>query len=106
MYNPCVEEVRQVIEREGSFNIHQLETSHISWSVGYENNNKGLELNEHARAKNVADNIRAVSESLLASHFGSAIMDDLFHRFTIKISAHLEMGLGAYTVLFIYLIKK
>ncbi|KAL9457284.1 hypothetical protein AB3S75_006347 [Citrus x aurantiifolia] len=106
MYNPCVEEVRQVIEREGSFNIHQLETSHISWSVGYENNNKGLELNEHARAKNVADNIRAVSESLLANHFGSAIMDDLFHRFTIKISAHLEMGLGAYTVLFIYLIKK
>ena len=106
IYYPCVEEVRQVIEREGSFNIHQLETSHISWSVGYENDNKGLEFNKHARAKNVANNIRAVSESLLANHFGSAIMDDLFHRFTIKISAHLEMGLGAHTVLFIYLIKK
>ncbi|KAL9457285.1 hypothetical protein AB3S75_006350 [Citrus x aurantiifolia] len=106
IYYPCVEEVRQVIEREGSFNIHQLETSHISWSVGYENDNKGFEFNKHARAKNVANNIRAVSESLLANHFGSAIMDDLFHRFTIKISAHLEMGLGAHTVLFIYLIKK
>lgn len=106
IYTPCVEEVRQVIGREGSFSIHRLETSHISWSVGYENDNKGLELNKHARAKNVANNIRAVSESLLANHFGSAIMDDLFHRYTIKVSAELEMGLGAYTVLFIYLIKK
>ncbi|GAY55077.1 hypothetical protein CUMW_161690 [Citrus unshiu] len=58
VYTPCVEEVRQVMGSKGSFNIHQHETSHISWSAGYENDNKGLELNKHARAKNVANNIK------------------------------------------------
>ena len=55
---------------EGSFNIHQHETSHISWSAGYENDNKGLELNKHARAKNVANNIKGESLLVGVGKFG------------------------------------
>lgn len=103
-YSPSAEEVRQIIEREGSFNIHKLETFHLSWLVGAENvDNKSL---GYARGKPVANRTRAVSESLLANHFGNAIVDDMFLRLSIKVTEYLEMGLGAYTNLLISLEKK
>lgn len=105
-YTPTAEEVRQAIQREGSFNIHKLETFHISWLAGFEKENKGLELDKYAEGKYVGTHIRAVSEPLLASHFGNAIMDDIFHRYSIKAIEHLEMCQGAYTVLLISLINK
>lgn len=48
-------EVSQVIQREGSFNIHYLETSHTSWLVGPDSESKGLELDKYARDKYVAN---------------------------------------------------
>lgn len=107
-YSPCAEEVRQIVEREGSFNIHQLEAFHASWLVGFDDNDNrgGLESDNYARGKYVANHIRAVFESLLANHFGNAIIDEFLRRLTIKIIEYLEMGLGGYTNLLISLSKK
>ncbi|KAJ0053937.1 hypothetical protein Pint_01829 [Pistacia integerrima] len=96
-YAPSAEEVRHIIEKEGSFNIHQLQTFHLSWVQNFDNDNKkGLELDKYAGGNQVADRSRAAVESLLVNHFGKAIMDDLFQRFSIKVTEHLEMEAGAY----------
>lgn len=106
-YAPCVEEVRKVIQREGSFNIHHLETFYTSWLVDFDIDNKSLGLDKYAGGKYVANHARAVLESLLANHFGHAIMDDLFHRLSIKVThEYLEMGLRANTNVLISLMKQ
>ena len=42
----------------------------------------------------MAMSIRVVVESILASHFGGEIMDDLFERFSKKIEEYLEVEKG------------
>ncbi|TXG48367.1 hypothetical protein EZV62_027661 [Acer yangbiense] len=103
IYPPYDEqEVRSIIERDGSFNIHQLETFHPAPAEGFDKDNKGLD----TRGKIVASNIRAISDSLLASHFGESKIDDMFHRFSIKVAHYLETRSVESTCILITLIKK
>jgi hypothetical protein len=44
-------------------------------------------------------------ESILASHFGGEIMDDLFERFSKKIEEYLEVENGKYTNIIISMTK-
>lgn len=105
MYAPRVEEVRRVIETEGSHNIDKLESYELRWDAGLENGGDSLE-EKHLRGKHLSKLIRAVLEALLESHFGNAILDDLFQRFCIKATEHMEMGLGIQTNVIISLTKK
>ncbi|KAJ0112246.1 hypothetical protein Patl1_01821 [Pistacia atlantica] len=82
LYSPRAEEVRHIIEREGSFNIHQLQTFNISWfQISDIKNHEGLELDSskysEVGGKIVAGRKRAVAKPLVARHFGKAIMDDM-----------------------------
>ncbi|KAL9457290.1 hypothetical protein AB3S75_006353 [Citrus x aurantiifolia] len=107
IYAPYVDEVKQVIEREGSFDIHQLETFHVSWLEGFvENDNEGLD--KYARGKYVTRHVRAVGESLLSSICGDdAIVGEIYRRFAIKVTDEiLEKGRGAFANLLISLVKK
>ncbi|KAH9793737.1 Jasmonate O-methyltransferase [Citrus sinensis] len=107
IYAPYVDEVKQVIEREGSFDIHQLETFHVSWLEGFvENDNEGLD--KYARGKYVTRHVRAVGESLLSSICGDdAIVEEIYRRFAIKVTDEiLEKGRGAFANLLISLVKK
>nr|XP_027115638.1 probable caffeine synthase 4 isoform X1 [Coffea arabica] len=88
IYTPSVEEVRHIIEEEGSFEIVCLETFKLRHDAGFsiDDNQLGSHsqvhfCDEHVRAAHVASMVRAVSEPILASHFGEAIIPDLFHRF-------------------------
>lgn len=72
-YEPHIEEVRNVIQEEGSFDIIQLE-----WSDYF-----ATECTNKIRANST----RAVTESMLSSHFGSEIIDELFKRFEENISS-------------------
>lgn len=69
-YNPSPEEVKQVVENEGSFTIDRLDASQVDWNV-YENDG----------AYNITKCIRSVAESLLVNQFGHAVMDKLFQRY-------------------------
>ncbi|XP_031250132.1 probable caffeine synthase 4 [Pistacia vera] len=112
LYSPRAEEVRHIIEREGSFNIHQLQTFNISWfQISDMKNHEGLELDSsmysEVGGKTVAGRKRAVAEPLVARHFGKAIMDDMFQRFSIKATHYLEMEpRAAYPSILFSLIKK
>ncbi|KAJ0051779.1 hypothetical protein Pint_01831 [Pistacia integerrima] len=79
-YSPRAEEVRHIIEREGSFNIHQLQTFNISWfQISDMKNHEGLELDSskysEVGGKIVAGRKRVVPEPLVARHFGKAIIE-------------------------------
>ncbi|KAH9610126.1 hypothetical protein KSS87_003314 [Heliosperma pusillum] len=76
-YAPTVEEVRKLVETEGSFALKKLETFTIDWSVD-------TSQNLDTRAKFVAKTARAVTEPLLETTFTPAIMDDLFLLFEIR----------------------
>ncbi|XP_058785632.1 probable caffeine synthase MTL2 [Vicia villosa] len=81
-YCPTCEEIRKVIEEEGSFDVQSLETITTDWvkTIDVIDDEDG-----DTRAEGVATFIRAVAEPILKSEFGEEIMDELFNRFKNKI---------------------
>ncbi|KAJ4839088.1 hypothetical protein Tsubulata_037193 [Turnera subulata] len=80
VYHSSAPDVEQLIQREGSFNIARLEEIDVHWDANVEDGNQDLVFDKWARGNYVSSFMRAVTESMLASHFGSGIMDELFHR--------------------------
>ncbi|KAI3460340.1 hypothetical protein Pfo_017003 [Paulownia fortunei] len=80
-YAPSGEEVRKVIQEEGSFLINHLEAFEIDWDVGNARDKHDYELQKLSRGQQVAKTIRAVVEPMLEYHFGRGIMDELFTRY-------------------------
>ncbi|XP_054813733.1 S-adenosyl-L-methionine:benzoic acid/salicylic acid carboxyl methyltransferase 2-like [Prosopis cineraria] len=76
IYTPCPTELELEIEKEGSFTLNRLEVFEVSWKAAC-----GEELNDNNSGFKVAQLVRAAMEPLLVSHFGEAIIDDLFHRY-------------------------
>ncbi|KAM3756752.1 hypothetical protein ACB098_02G136200 [Castanea mollissima] len=87
-YTPSPLEVKFEISKGGYFAIDRLEVSEVNWNV-YDN-----EFNPSDAFRddgyNVAKCMRAVAEPLLVSHFGDAIIDEVFHRYKEIISDHIS----------------
>ncbi|KAG8480797.1 hypothetical protein CXB51_025517 [Gossypium anomalum] len=84
-YTPCKEEIAEIVKREGSFDMKRLQVFKVNDSavVSREEqlHNQDLDFNVYLEmGKKTANIMRAVSEPLLCSHFGDAIMDNLFTR--------------------------
>ncbi|KAJ0678351.1 putative salicylate carboxymethyltransferase [Helianthus annuus] len=90
-YTPYEDEVRDVIQKEGSFSLHSVNGFTLSWPT------PGI---------NTAKFIRAISEPLIATHFGSSIMDVLFKKYQEHVVDHLATKKGMNYNLIISLIKK
>lgn len=58
------------------------------------------------RGERVARTIRAVVESMLESHFGCHIMDDLFRRYAQIVEDHLSKTRAKYINLVVSLVKQ
>lgn len=100
-YGPRAEEIRHLVEEEGSFSIHKLETHYENWF-----DNEGNKLDYYETAKQMATRFRAITESLAASDFGNDILDEVYKRFSVKLIECLKTGLGVSPYLLISLIKK
>ncbi|GKV21129.1 hypothetical protein SLEP1_g31137 [Rubroshorea leprosula] len=87
-YAPTTEEVKKVVEAEGSFTLTRLETFNMDWDSYIKKANSSLGKQE--RAVIIATDIRAVGEAILASHFGKSIMDELFRRFKDDVLDYME----------------
>nr|KYP45503.1 Jasmonate O-methyltransferase [Cajanus cajan] len=88
LYGPTAEEVRQVIEAEGSFTIGTLKTMKIGWDANLEEDVDDSILDSKMRGEFTAKSMRAVLEPILSVEFGKDIMDELFLRFA-KLVAQL-----------------
>ncbi|KAI3941873.1 hypothetical protein MKW98_009083 [Papaver atlanticum] len=75
------EEVKYVINSEGSLTINQLETFHVSWDCSDPKGDENPVTNKLRSAYYMSNIFREVSEPLLANHFREEIMDQLYGRF-------------------------
>nr|A0A096VHZ6.1 RecName: Full=Probable caffeine synthase MTL1; AltName: Full=Methyltransferase-like 1; Short=CcMTL1 [Coffea canephora]AFV60453.1 methyltransferase-like 1 [Coffea canephora] len=113
IYTASVEEVKCMVEEEGSFEILYLQTFKLRYDAGFSidddcqvRSHSPEYSDEHARAAHVASLIRSVYEPILASHFGEAIIPDIFHRFATNAAKVIRLGKGFYNNLIISLAKK
>ncbi|KAG6438019.1 hypothetical protein SASPL_102952 [Salvia splendens] len=110
-YAPSAEEMRNVIEEEGSFVVNQISALEIGWDGGLVldniNNNIGLdEIDESSKALKVTKIIRAVVEPMMESHFGAQVMDDLFTRYHGLLQDYFSKAIAKHINLVVSLTRK
>ncbi|XP_020973635.1 theobromine synthase 2-like [Arachis ipaensis] len=107
LYDPTIEEAKEVIEEEGCFTLQRLESVIMGWdgniNEGVDDKNK-LDLN--MRAEFITKQQRAALEPLLKAQFGENVMDELFVRFKNKVVELMEEKILEFPTLIISLIKK
>ncbi|XP_058071329.1 probable jasmonic acid carboxyl methyltransferase 2 [Magnolia sinica] len=106
VYLPSIQELRGVIEKEGSFHVDQLEIIELNWDQNHDDDNPNCVPDVMTSGNSIAKRIRAISESMLINHFGTAIIEDLFERFAAKIAGHLSKEKSKVSNLVISMIKK
>ncbi|WCJ39327.1 S-adenosyl-L-methionine-dependent methyltransferases superfamily protein [Euphorbia peplus] len=105
-YSPSAGEVKNVIEKENLFKIEGIREFEISWDANIKDGNNESSFNILERGKYVANYMRAVTETMLSSHFGDAIIDDLFRRFSLKVIDYLGKRIGLSKFLVISMKRK
>lgn len=101
-YAPSPEEVKFLVEKEGSFLVDEIKAFEIEWDGG----DSGVL--EDSSGKRVAKTIRAVVEPMLAIHFDlePVMMDELFRRYAKIIDDCFSETRLKYTNLVISFLKK
>ncbi|KAG9449706.1 hypothetical protein H6P81_009671 [Aristolochia fimbriata] len=65
-YAPSVDEIQELVQKEGSFAVDRLDTFEMGGNY------------QEDDGKSMAAAVRAIQETLIAHHFGQAILDPLF----------------------------
>ena len=86
VYEPTVEEIRHVIQEEGSFFLQQLEILILPWDEGL---NEGVDAN--IKAQFMAKVARAIMEPLLSAKFGREVIIEVFIRYEKKLAQLMEV---------------
>ncbi|MFX6532664.1 class I SAM-dependent methyltransferase [Acinetobacter baumannii] len=96
-YAPCIQEVETAIQAEESFTLDKIHIFRVRMDVNDKDTDdvedeqeNPLFFNNYRRGKVVANHVRPFMEPMLASHFGSSIIDDLFARYANKFAEHLR----------------
>lgn len=71
-YAPCKEEIEDMVNREGSFEVDRLEMFEVEKNIVGSGMSYGTI---------VAMTVRAIQESMIAHHFGEAIIESLFEEY-------------------------
>ncbi|KAB2064605.1 hypothetical protein ES319_A09G031500v1 [Gossypium barbadense] len=106
IYPPCKEEVVDIVEKEGSFEIKQLQVFVMDIDP--------LSRDEKVRNKefymkmgnNIANTFGAGLEPILCGHFGDAILDELFRKFASHEADDPNRSMHQIVNLMVSLIKK
>ncbi|GMH17491.1 hypothetical protein Nepgr_019332 [Nepenthes gracilis] len=99
-YVACTEEVKDIVENEGSFVMNRLESMQVD-VVDCEGDNVLL-----SRGERVARMVRAMLESILGYHFGMELMDDLFTRYVDVVNSYLQTANYKFTVFVLSLTRQ
>nr|BCT65992.1 putative methyltransferase [Lotus japonicus] len=81
LYQPSPSEVRLEVLKEGSFTINCLEISEVHWNAHDGWNAFDSKSLDSVGGYNVTKCMRAVNEPLLITHFGEAVIDEIFRRY-------------------------
>lgn len=88
-YTPYKDEVKAIIEEEGSFTLDRLEVLEFDWEPSEASGDRDSVSDTSDDGKKWAKAIRAVTESMLASHFGNSVIDSLFERYAKYVTEYL-----------------
>ena len=84
-YTPSPSEVEEEVVKEGSFSINCIKVSAVNWNAYDDLNIMDSEFSvEDVMSDggyNVTKCMRAVAEPLLISHFGEAVVEEVFRRY-------------------------
>ncbi|KAK9131028.1 hypothetical protein Sjap_011515 [Stephania japonica] len=105
-YAPSAAEVQDIILQQGSFNLTRLEGLEIGWDSKTTGNVNLTSFDNLRRARYVSKYVRAISESMLSSHFGAPVMDALFQRHIERVAELYNKEEPKFYSLVITLIKK
>ncbi|KAJ4981900.1 hypothetical protein NE237_032737 [Protea cynaroides] len=105
-YMPSRKEVEAIVCGEGSFYLDGLEIFDINWDGSDDDDNKKFKFDRFISGQKVAKLIRAVTEPLIAYHFGDAVIDVLFNRYMEYVSDHLSKEEGKFVNFVISLKRK
>ncbi|KAI7980715.1 Benzoate carboxyl methyltransferase, partial [Camellia lanceoleosa] len=105
-YYPYKDEVKAIIEKEGSFNLERLEVSECNWDANDNDDDEHFVFDKDRSGKNVANCIRAGTEPLVVSHFGEFIVDDVFKKFANHVADHLCSEKSKFINIIVSLSKK
>ncbi|KAM0944229.1 putative salicylate carboxymethyltransferase [Dioscorea sansibarensis] len=95
-YAPSPEEVKLVVETEGSFCINSIKSFEASWDAVNKEHNDMVEENTcvavkiRTTAKLMTKSIRACVESMFVNHFGEEIIDELFGRYNSLLEGYFS----------------
>ncbi|PAN25070.1 hypothetical protein PAHAL_4G272400 [Panicum hallii] len=89
IYSPSVGEVVAIVEQSGLFNMNHVKLFETNWDP-YDDSESDVVQDSARSGVNVAKCIRAVTEPLIASHFGETILDTLFKEYAQRVAKHLE----------------
>ncbi|GMH17494.1 hypothetical protein Nepgr_019335 [Nepenthes gracilis] len=99
-YAACTEEVKEIVEDEGSFVMDHLESMEVDL-VDFEGDNVLL-----SRGERVARMLRVMLESILGYHFGMELMDDLFARHVDVVNGYLPTAYCKFTTFVLSLTRQ
>ncbi|XP_061354024.1 S-adenosyl-L-methionine:benzoic acid/salicylic acid carboxyl methyltransferase 3-like [Gastrolobium bilobum] len=109
-YYPSPYEVKLEVLKEGSFTINRLDVFEVNWNPFYNWNAfySEYEISESLSdgGYNVAQLLRAVTEPLLVSHFGEAIIDEVFSRYQVILSDRMSKEKTEFTNITMSLTRK
>ncbi|XP_059279078.1 probable jasmonic acid carboxyl methyltransferase 2 [Lycium ferocissimum] len=108
-YAPCPEELKITVEKEGSFMINHIDAFEIEWDANISSNSPAQCEDKKillSRGQQVAKTIRAVVESMVESHFGNEIMDDLFSVYSDLVDDYVYKKRAIYVNLVVSLTRK
>ncbi|XP_052160657.1 anthranilate O-methyltransferase 2-like [Oryza glaberrima] len=104
-YAPSVDEVTELIEESGLFDVEHTGVFESSWDPHDDSKSNGDAVVDCARSADSITNcsIRAVIEPLITDHFGESIVDELFQVYVPVVAKHLEKGRAMYPVIVVSL---
>ncbi|KAH0728731.1 hypothetical protein KY284_004596 [Solanum tuberosum] len=86
-YTPYKDEVENIVQMEGSFDVDTIKFFKVNWDERDNVNDDA-----YSSGKHIARTMRAVFEQMLVSHFqfgDNSIVDYLFERFAYHLASHL-----------------
>ncbi|KAK9056883.1 hypothetical protein SSX86_024247 [Deinandra increscens subsp. villosa] len=108
IYYACKDEVKNIIENEGSFYLENMDVFRVNWDPydkDYTNMKASSELSL-IHGENSSKMLRAAFEPLLIAHFGDSIIDMLFKKLTKHLAEYLLQKKTRYFFISISLTKK
>ncbi|KAJ4793874.1 S-adenosyl-L-methionine-dependent methyltransferase superfamily protein [Rhynchospora pubera] len=102
---PSMDEAKAVIKSQGLFDIINFQMFELNWDPNDDSEDDFVFDNMQSGA-NSALCIRSVLEPMIASHFGAAIVDELFSRFAVHVAKHLVKEKTKFPIIVLCLKKK